>query len=102
MSALLSIATTVTMLLYAIAMAFALVRLLRGPRAQDRVLASDFVIHFTASDGTLALHTWLVVIVLSITAPVTTIVLARAALFRQRRAGAMVPSGLAGMNEQRS
>jgi multicomponent K+:H+ antiporter subunit F len=43
MSALLSIATAATMLLYAIAMAFALVRLLRGPRAQDRVLASDFV-----------------------------------------------------------
>lgn len=43
MSALLSIATTVTMLLYAVAMVLALVRLLRGPRAQDRVLASDFV-----------------------------------------------------------
>jgi multicomponent K+:H+ antiporter subunit F len=43
MSALLSIATTVTMLLYAVAMVLALVRLLRGPRAQDRVLVSDFV-----------------------------------------------------------
>lgn len=43
MSALLSIATTVTLLLYAVAMALALARLLGGPRAQDRVLASDFV-----------------------------------------------------------
>ena len=43
MSAVLSIATTATLVLYAIAMALALVRLLRGPRAQDRVLASDFV-----------------------------------------------------------
>ncbi|NRF71266.1 K+/H+ antiporter subunit F [Aquincola sp. S2] len=43
MSALLSIATTVTLLLYAVAMVLALVRLLGGPRAQDRALASDFV-----------------------------------------------------------
>lgn len=58
------------------------------------------IIHFTASDGMLALHTWLVIIVLSITAPATTIVLARAALFRQRRAGESVPSAPAGVNEQ--
>jgi multicomponent K+:H+ antiporter subunit G len=33
------------------------------------------------------LHVWLIIIVLSITAPITTIVLARAALFRRRQAG---------------
>ena len=43
MSAVLSTAITVTLVLYAAAMTLALVRLLRGPRAQDRVLASDFV-----------------------------------------------------------
>jgi multicomponent K+:H+ antiporter subunit G len=53
------------------------------------------IIHFTAGTGGMpALHTGLVVIVLSITAPVTTIVLARAALFRQRRAGENLPPPL--------
>lgn len=52
------------------------------------------IIHFTVHEGALALHVWLVIIVLSITAPVTTIVLARAALFRQRRAGDNLPRPL--------
>ena len=39
---LLSLAITATLLMYAAAMALALVRLLRGPSAQDRVLALDF------------------------------------------------------------
>jgi multicomponent K+:H+ antiporter subunit F len=43
MSFLLSAAVTVTMVLYALAMLLALVRVLRGPRAQDRVLALDFM-----------------------------------------------------------
>jgi multicomponent K+:H+ antiporter subunit F len=43
MSPLLSIAVTATLVLYALAMLLALVRLLRGPRAQDRVLALDFL-----------------------------------------------------------
>ena len=37
---------------------------------------------------------WLIIIVLSITAPVTTIVLARAALFRRRQAGDDLPAPL--------
>ncbi|WP_157270893.1 monovalent cation/H(+) antiporter subunit G [Azohydromonas aeria] len=45
------------------------------------------IVHFSARQGELSLHVWLIIIVLSITAPVTTIVLARAALFRQRQAG---------------
>lgn len=53
------------------------------------------IVHFSAGDGgTPALNTWLVVIVLSITAPITTIVLTRAALFRQRRAGDDLPPAL--------
>ena len=43
MSPLLSVAVTVTLLLYAAAMLLALARVLRGPRAQDRVLALDYL-----------------------------------------------------------
>jgi len=43
MSPLLSHAITLTLLLYLAAMGLALVRLLRGPSAQDRVLALDLV-----------------------------------------------------------
>ncbi|MEO8859408.1 MAG: K+/H+ antiporter subunit F [Burkholderiaceae bacterium] len=43
MSPLLSNAITMTLFLYALAMALALVRLFRGPSAQDRVLAVDFM-----------------------------------------------------------
>ncbi|HYD74422.1 Na+/H+ antiporter subunit G [Ramlibacter sp.] len=49
------------------------------------------IVHFTASGSSLSLHVWLVIILLSITAPVTTVLLARAALFRERRAGADLP-----------
>lgn len=43
MSPLLSLAIAATLLLYALAMAIALLRLMRGPSAQDRVLALDFL-----------------------------------------------------------
>lgn len=43
MSSLLSIAITTTLVLYAVAMAVGVMRLFRGPHAQDRVLAMDFV-----------------------------------------------------------
>jgi len=49
------------------------------------------IIHFSTRGAGLALHVWLIIIVLSITAPVTTIVLARAALFRRRQAGDPLP-----------
>ena len=39
----LGIAITVTLVLYVVAMGIALLRLFRGPRAQDRVLALDFM-----------------------------------------------------------
>ena len=52
------------------------------------------IVHFSSRGGGLALHSWLIIIVLSITAPVTTIVLARAALFRRRRAGDPLPPPL--------
>ena len=56
------------------------------------------VIHFTAHDGVLSLHAWLVIVLLSITAPVTTVLLARAALFRSRGAGEDVPPPLTELN----
>jgi multicomponent K+:H+ antiporter subunit G len=52
------------------------------------------IVHFSAHGSGLALHVWLIIIVLSITAPVTTIVLARAALFRRRQAGDALPAPL--------
>jgi multicomponent K+:H+ antiporter subunit G len=52
------------------------------------------ILHFTASPVALTLHVWLIVILLAITAPVTTVLLARAALFRQRRLGDELPPPL--------
>jgi multicomponent K+:H+ antiporter subunit G len=52
------------------------------------------VVHFTAHDGVLSLHAWLIIVLLSITAPVTTLLLARAALFRDRASGGEVPPPL--------
>lgn len=43
MSPILAIAISVTLMLYAIGMVFGLMRLMRGPSAQDRVLALDFL-----------------------------------------------------------
>lgn len=43
MSAVLSLAITATLVLYAAAMGIAMVRMFKGPSAQDRVLALDFV-----------------------------------------------------------
>ena len=40
---LLSVAITATLVLYALAMGLTLVRVFRGPRAQDRVLAFDLL-----------------------------------------------------------
>ena len=54
------------------------------------------ILHFSLRGQGLALHVWLIIIVLSITAPVTTMVLARAALFRRRQAGDPLPPPLGG------
>ena len=43
MSPFLSLAITATLVLYVAGMGLGLLRLLRGPRAQDRVLAQDFL-----------------------------------------------------------
>jgi multicomponent K+:H+ antiporter subunit G len=49
------------------------------------------ILYFSALKNSLVMHAWLIPILLSITMPVTTLLLARAALFRQRRAGDDVP-----------
>ena len=43
------------------------------------------MLFFSLHDGTLQLRTWLIIIVLSITVPITSALLARAALFRKRQ-----------------
>jgi len=54
------------------------------------------IVHFSVREERLALHAWLIIIVLSITAPATTIILARAALFRRRQAADRLPPPLQG------
>ena len=43
------------------------------------------IAYFSAQSHKLQLHVWLIIILLSITVPVTTVLLSRAALFRGRR-----------------
>lgn len=43
MTSLLSVAVTATLVMYGLAMLLGLLRVVRGPRAQDRVLAADFL-----------------------------------------------------------
>ncbi|UVL81925.1 Na+/H+ antiporter subunit G [Pseudomonas sp. B21-028] len=50
------------------------------------------IIYFSALKSGPVLHAWLIPILLSITVPVTTLLLARAALFRKRMAGDDVPT----------
>ena len=45
------------------------------------------ILYFSALTEKLELHVWLIIILLSITVPVTSILLGRAALFRGRQAG---------------
>jgi multicomponent K+:H+ antiporter subunit G len=45
------------------------------------------IIYFSALESRLVLHPWLVAIMLCLTVPVTTLLLARVALFRRRVAG---------------
>jgi multicomponent K+:H+ antiporter subunit G len=49
------------------------------------ILAS--VLYFSMIESRVMLHPWLIAIFLSITVPVTTVLLARVALFRRRTAG---------------
>ena len=44
-------------------------------------------LYFSVLEARLVLHPWLIIIVLAVTVPVTTLLLARVALFRRRAAG---------------
>lgn len=46
------------------------------------------ILYFSMRDSRVALHPWLIVILLGISVPLTTLLLARVALFRRRAAGA--------------
>ena len=59
------------------------------------------VVYFSALGSTLVLYPLVVNVLLAITAPVTTVLLARAALLRKRAAGAAVPPPLAEPRRQR-
>ena len=52
------------------------------------------IAYFSALRGSPVLHAWLIAILLCITVPITTILLARTALFRQRAAGEEAPPPL--------
>jgi len=45
------------------------------------------IFYFSALESRAALHPWLIIIILSMTVPVTTLLLARVALFRRRATG---------------
>jgi multicomponent K+:H+ antiporter subunit G len=46
------------------------------------------ILYFSMLESRAVLHPWLIIVLLSITVPVTTLLLARVALFRRRAAGA--------------
>jgi multicomponent K+:H+ antiporter subunit G len=59
------------------------------------------IIHFSIGTGRPTFHVWVVVVILSITAPVTTVLLSRAGLFRARQGGEAVPKPLEGGSSER-
>ncbi len=50
-------------------------------------VAAAGIVYFSALEGRPVLHPWLIVVLLAVTVPVTTVLLARLALFRRRAAG---------------
>lgn len=45
------------------------------------------ILYFSALESRIALHSWIISVLLSVTVPVTTLLLARVALFRRRTTG---------------
>ena len=58
------------------------------------------ILYFSVLEHRLALHVWLIIILLSITVPITTLLLARAALFRGRQSGQALPPRLQPLQRQ--
>ena len=63
----------------------------QGARGEAWCVALASIIYFSWLKDAAVLHAWLIPILLSITVPVTTLLLARAALFRKRMAKEPVP-----------
>lgn len=95
----------ITSALFALTAAWGLVRLKNFfQRMHPPALASTgsawcvtlaSIVYFSTLQGDLVLHVWLIIILLSITVPVTAMLLGRAALFRGRQAGnAALPPAL--------
>ncbi len=60
-----------------------------------------YILYFSFGRHTLELHAWMIIILLSITVPVTTIMLARTALFRLRQSGSRsVPPNLSQVQKE--
>ncbi|MEO8486454.1 MAG: Na+/H+ antiporter subunit G [Betaproteobacteria bacterium] len=57
-------------------------------------VAAASTLHFSMLEGMPVLNTWAIPAVLAITMPLTSMLLARAALFRKRQAGANMPPSL--------
>jgi multicomponent K+:H+ antiporter subunit G len=57
------------------------------------VVALASIVFFTATSGRLAVHQWVIVVLLCITVPVATALVARAALFRLRVQRLLPPLG---------
>lgn len=57
-------------------------------------VAAASVVYFSVLSGAPALHVWLIPVMLAVTMPITTLLLARAALFRRRAAGEELPAEL--------
>ena len=58
------------------------------------------ILYFSALKSGPVLHAWLIPILLAITVPVTTLLLARAALFRKRMAGDDVPAEVSSKRQE--
>lgn len=54
------------------------------------------IVYFSALKSEPVIHAWLIPVLLAITVPVTTLLLARTALFRKRMAGDDVPAEVSG------
>ena len=61
-------------------------------RDSSWAVALASILYFSALKSGPVLHAWLIPVLMSITVPVTTLLLARAALFRKRMAGDDVPA----------
>ena len=57
------------------------------------------ILYFSVLNAEPVIHAWLIPVLLAITVPVTTLLLARTALFRQRMAGDDVPPEVSGGSE---